>query len=72
MAKVLLPYGASFANLWPSTNKQSAVNKSVAFSRGGEGVCVEVSLLMLLSNKAAKRRQKRRKKVIHEPVLLLS
>jgi hypothetical protein len=28
--KLLPPYGASFAALWPSTNKQSAVQKSVA------------------------------------------
>jgi len=47
MGKVLRPYGTSFAAvqtfaaLWPSTNKQSAVQKSVAVFRG---VCVKVSL----------------------------
>jgi len=39
----LLPPCASFATLWPCTNKQSAVQKSVAISRGG-GACEEVSL----------------------------
>jgi hypothetical protein len=46
MARVLPPYGLSFAALWrefcrvlmPSTNKQSAAQKSLAFSR--EGLCV--------------------------------
>jgi hypothetical protein len=42
MPRVLTPYGASFAPLCPSTKKQSAVQKSVAFSRG-RGVCVKVS-----------------------------
>jgi len=52
---VLPPYGISFATLWrefchflvPSTNKQSEVQKSVAFSLGGGACgcgCVEVSL----------------------------
>jgi len=40
--KLLPTYGASFAALWPSTKKQSAVQKSVAFSGGGEGVCVDL------------------------------
>jgi len=40
--KLLLPYGASFAALWPSTNKQSAVQKSVSVFWGW-GVCVKVS-----------------------------
>ncbi len=48
MARVLPPYGGSFAVFWsplPSTNEQSAVQKSVAFSRGGGGcMCAEVSL----------------------------
>jgi len=35
MTRVLPPYGTSFAALWPSTKKQSAVQKSAAFSRGG-------------------------------------
>jgi len=39
--KLLPLYGAIFAALLPSSNKQSAVQKSVAFSRGGGG-CVEV------------------------------
>ncbi len=39
MTQVLPPYDLSFAALWPSTNKQSTVQKYVAFSRGGR-VCV--------------------------------
>jgi len=49
MAQVLPPYGASFAGLRcklcclvASTNKQSAVQKSVAFSLGGGCVCVDL------------------------------
>jgi len=48
MARVLPPCGGSFAVFWsplPSTNEQSTVQKSVAFSRGGGGcMCVVVSL----------------------------
>jgi len=42
MAQVLPPYGASFAALWPSTNKQSTVqNPGSNFFWGC--VCVKVS-----------------------------
>ncbi len=54
MMQILLHYDASFATLWPSTKKQSAVQKSIAFPRGGGGVCVCRSLSqdsMLLSKR---------------------
>jgi len=41
--KLLPPNGASFAALWPSTNEQRAVQKSVAFSRGGGWGCRSLS-----------------------------